>query len=167
MKRHITITHKVIKGISPLFIGCIKKVNGGFIMSKWMISHASAYIISPTLASLLIGIATGIYYGSFVEFGFGVAIISYMFYMFFLIGVGVMLVLFFIRKKESTQSNLFILVVLSVLGGLIYQTGMYAVMVTIYYTVASIIYVLIQLSISKMLVSRFKIHDEFLNEDNM
>ena len=87
-------------------------------MSKWMISHASAYIITPILASLLIGLVTSIYYGSFVEFGFGVAIVSFLFYIFLLIGLVAMYVLFFIRKKEYVKSKLLLLII----GGLVYQT---------------------------------------------
>ncbi len=135
-------------------------------MSKWMISHASAYIISPILSSLLIGLVAGIYYGSFGEFGFGVALGSYMFYIFLLIGVVVMLVLFLIRKKESGQSNLLLLIVLSIVWALV-DTGVDFAGIALYYAVASIIYVIIQLSISKLLVLRFNIQDEFLNDDTM
>ena len=136
-------------------------------MSRWMISHASAYIITPILAAFIIGLAASLYYGSFVDFGFGVAIVSFMFYIFLLVGLVGMLVLFFIRKKESAQTNLLLLIVLSIIGGFIFQTGMNTAWVVLYYAVASIIYVILQLIISNILVSRFNIHDEFLKNNTM
>ena len=132
-------------------------------MSRWMISHASAYIITSIIASIFINIALSIYNGSFKEFGLGVAILSFMFYLFFLFGTVIMLILFFIRKKESAWSNLLLLIGLSVIAGFVEGLNN-AIEMVIYYAVASILYVLLQLSISNLLVNRLHIQDEFLNE---
>ena len=133
-------------------------------MSRWMISHASAYIITSILASMFINIVLSIYNGSFKEFGFSVAILSFMYYLFFLFGTVIMLILFFIRKKESAWSNLILLMILSIIAGFVYQAGTIAIGLIIYYAVASIMYVLLQLFISNLLVNRLHIQDEFLNE---
>ena len=133
-------------------------------MSNWMISHVFAYILSPILAALLLGLGTSIYYGSFVEFGFGVAMVSFVLYIFLVFGVAFILILFSIRKKETFQSNLSILIVLSIIGGFLFQSEN-TIGVMFYYGVTSIIYVYTQLLISKLLISRFNIHNEFLNEN--
>ena len=135
-------------------------------MSNWMISHVLAYILSPILAALLIGLGTSIYYGSFVEFGFGVAMVSFFLYIFLIFGVAFLLILLSIRKKETFQSNLFLLIVLSIVGGFLFQSEN-TVGVILYYAITSIIYVLIQLFISKQLLSRFNIHNEFLGGNIM
>ena len=129
-----------------------------------MISHVFAYILSPILAALLLGLGTSIYYGSFVEFGFGVAMVSFVLYIFLVFGIAFILILFSIRKKETFQSNLSILIVLSVIGGSLFQSEN-TIGVIFYYGVTSIIYVYIQLLISKLLISRFNIYNEFLNEN--
>ena len=82
-------------------------------MSNWMISHVFAYILSPILAALLLGLGTSIYYGSFVEFGFGVAMVSFVLYIFLVFGIAFILILFSIRKKETLKSNLSILIYFS------------------------------------------------------
>lgn len=133
-------------------------------MSRWIISHSTATILSPFLSAFIICLIVAITTNQFVGMFDGVAILLFIEYIYLFISLPILFAASFIKFKTVRQKYITQLAILFIVGFLLelvlLTNGMNYFVVFLYVVIIALTYLFVQLVVEVFISSKLNIIDE-------